>query len=225
MLSDPAAAAWVAFGRPNVDAPAPVPGRCARCGTDGPTVLSSRIISEKFTGFAAWPFGSRKLCVPCAWAYSRPLTKQPAMLITTTTVAEYSHGSALCEVLTAGPLTSAQAAVVPAGGSRGRHILPTAEWGQLATDNLVVPWDTTAARRLTDLIWLWSLLQQLQRTGAPTLRPWKRIGDPAPPPNLLTSQPPQRWEPILAAWARLQPWRSTPPIWAAVKILLPVAAG
>ena len=51
MISDPAAAAWVAAGRPAVDAPPPVDGRCGRCGEDGPTVTSARIISEKFTGF------------------------------------------------------------------------------------------------------------------------------------------------------------------------------
>lgn len=222
MLSDPAAAAWVAAGRPDVEAPAPVPGRCGRCGTDGPTVLSSRIISEKFTGFDTWAFGSRKLCVPCAWSYSRPPTRQPAMLITTTHVTEYyDDGSALCHVLTAGSLTRAQAAVVPTGGARrGRHILPTAEWGHLATDNFVMPWDAAAVQRLNDAAWLWSLLRALQQTTTPALRPWKRLCDPAPPPALLTSRPRQQWEPILAAWSHLEPWRSTPPVWAAIRALI-----
>ena len=125
MLSDPAAAAWVAARRPAVDAPAPVDGRCGRCGEDGPTVTSARIISEKFTGFDGWPFGSRRLCVPCAWAYTRQPTTQPALLITATTVTEYSSGAALADVLTDGPLSSTQAVVLPT--AHRRHILPTAQ--------------------------------------------------------------------------------------------------
>ena len=81
MLSDPAAAAWAAAGHPSVDAPPPVRGRCGRCGAEGPTVTSSRIVSESFTGFDTWPFGTRRLCVPCAWAYSRPPRAVPATLL------------------------------------------------------------------------------------------------------------------------------------------------
>jgi hypothetical protein len=58
-------------------------------------VTSARIISEKFTGFDAWPFGSRRLCVPCAWAYSRQPTSQPALLITATTSTAYKAQTAL----------------------------------------------------------------------------------------------------------------------------------
>src|SRR6185295_10995345 len=104
----PAAAAWVAAGRPAVDAPPPVDGRCGRCGEDGPTLTSARIISEKFTGFDAWPFGSRRLCVPCAWAYSRQPTSQPSLLITDTTVTEYSSGAALADMLTVGRVCPAR---------------------------------------------------------------------------------------------------------------------
>jgi hypothetical protein len=211
MLSDPAAAAWVAAGRPAVDAPLPVDGRCGRCGADGPTVTSSRIISEKFTGFDAWPFGSRRLCVACAWAYSRQPTTQPALLITTAAATEYRHGDALADVLADGALSSAQAVVLPT--ARRRHILPTAEWGHLATDGLVVSWDTTASSRLTDLIWL------RRKLGAT----WPQLNRSAPPPQLLTSQPAQHWPRILAAWSQLQPWRCTPPLWAAARALSTVS--
>ncbi|HEV7360433.1 MAG TPA: hypothetical protein VGN92_04990 [Mycobacterium sp.] len=207
MLSDPAAAAWVAAGRPNVDAPAPVDGRCGRCGDDGPTVTSARIISEKFTGFDAWPFGSRRLCVPCAWAYSRQPTAQPSMLITATTVTEYVAGAALGEVLAAGPLSTTQAVVLPT--ARRRHILPTAEWGHLATDGLVVPWDSAASTRLTDLTWL-------RTTVSAT---WPQLSRRAPPSRLLGEQPADRWPRILAAWSALQPWRTVPPLWACARVL------
>ncbi|GAB1812993.1 hypothetical protein AWC29_06405 [Mycobacterium triplex] len=207
MLSDPAAAAWVAAGRPAVDAPSPVDGRCGRCGEEGPTVLSSRIISEKFTGFDAWPFGSRRLCVPCAWAYSTPPTTQLALLVTATTVTEYSTGAALADALAGGALPTSQAAILPT--ARRRHILPTAQWGHLATDGLVVPWDAAAATRLTDLIWL-------RTTVGAT---WTQLSHPAPPSRLLRAQPSSHWGRILAAWTALQIWRTVPPLWAAARAL------
>ena len=207
MLSDPAAAAWVAAGRPAVDAPAPVAGRCGRCGTDGPTVTSSRIISEKFTGFDAWPFGARRLCVACAWAYSHPPTAQPTLLITTTSLNEYSPSADLTPILTAGPLPNTHAAMVPT--MRRRHILPTTQWGHLATDGLVVAWDAAAAQRLSDLQWL-------RITVGAT---WPQLGDPVPPAQLLTNQPTDRWPAILRAWAAIQPWRTIPPLWSAGRTL------
>lgn len=207
MLSDPAAAAWIAAGRPAVDAPAPTDGRCGRCGQDGPTVTSARIISEKFTGFDAWPFGSRRLCVPCAWAYSRQPTTQPSLLITETAVTEYSAGADLADVLTMGPLSTTQAVVLPT--ARRRHILPTAEWGQLATDGLVTPWDAAAATRLTDVVWL----------RGPLGATWSQLHRGAPPPALLKGLPGDQWARLLRAWETLQPWRAIPPLWAAVRVL------
>lgn len=207
MLSDPAAAAWSAAGRPDVNAPAPTDGRCGRCGADGPTVTSSRIIGEKFTGFDAWPFGSRRLCTPCAWAYSQPPTTQPARLITTTTVTEYHNPAELAALLTSGELPPTHAVIVPT--SRRRHILPTAEWAHLATDGLVIPWGAAAASLLADLAWL-------RTTVAPS---WPQLSRSAPPAHLLTGQPPNRWPRILTIWTALDPWRATPPLWAATRLL------
>lgn len=208
MLSDPAAAAWVAAGRPAVDAPPPVEGRCGRCGVDGPTVTSSRIISEKFTGYDRWPYGFRRLCVACAWAYSRQPTTQPAMLIitTNTTVTEYLNNADLAAALGAA-LPHTHAVVLPV--ARRRHILATADWGHLATDGLVIRWDTTAAGRLTDLGWLRNTV------GAS----WPQLGRPAPPAQLLSNQPRGRWPKILAIWPQLQQWRTLPALWAAAQTL------
>lgn len=170
-------------------------------------MTSARIISEKFTGFDAWPFGSRRLCVPCAWAYSRQPTTQPPLLITQTSVTEYSSGAALAEVLTGGPLSTSQAVILPT--ARRRHILPTAQWAHLATDGLVVTWDATAADRLSELGWL--------RTSAGAT--WSQLCRPAPPSRLLSAQPADHWPRILDAWTALQTWRSVPPLWAAARVL------
>ncbi|MFA5712360.1 MAG: hypothetical protein WDA30_27690 [Mycolicibacterium sp.] len=172
-------------------------------------MTSSRIISEKFTGLDAWPFGFRRLCVPCGWAYSRAPTTQPGMLITATTVTEYRGASGAAElggVLAAGALTGRQAAVVPT--TMRRHILPTAEWGHVATDGFVASWDGGAAARLADLAWLRSL-------GAR----WPQLCKPAPPHRLMTSQPSDQWGQIMAAWEHLRPWRAIPPMWDLGRIL------
>lgn len=207
MFSDPAAAAWIAAGRPDVGAPASLSGRCGRCGSDEPTVASARIISEKFTGFDSWPYGSRRLCTCCAWAYSRPPTAQCATLITQTTITEYLDGAELGATLIAGALPDSQAAIVPT--SRRRHILPTAQWAHLAADDLPLRWDATAAARLADLAWL-------RGTVGAT---WPQLAKPAPPARLVTAQPSRYWPRIMDAWSQLQHWRSLPPMWSAARIL------
>lgn len=189
-------------------APAPTAGQCGRCGAHGPTVTSSRIVSERFTEFDTWPFGSRRLCVPCAWAYSHKLATQPAMLITTTTTTQYANGADLAPALTKGALQSTEAVMVP-GRQRRRHVLPTTRWGHLNTDRVAIPWDETAARRLTDQVWLRVTI------GAA----WTQLAAPAPPASLLTAQPGEVWPRIVAAWESLQVWRTIPPLWAATSIL------
>jgi hypothetical protein len=175
-------------------------------------VTSARIISEKFTGFDAWPFGSRRLCVPCAWAYSRQPTTQLALLITTDAVTEYTDATALADVLTVGELPSTCAVVLPT--ARRQHILPTAQWGHLATDGLIRRWDAGAAAKRADLVWV-------RTTVAAT---WPQLSRPAPPSRLLTAQPAENWSQILAAWSQLQPWRTVPPLWATARVLTTTTA-
>lgn len=200
-------------------------GRCGRCGEDGPTVTVTRILREKFTGFDAWPFGTRRLCTPCAWAYSRPPTTVPAMMISTSTVTEHPKGIGLAAVLASGALPTTHAVVLPT--SRRRHILATAEWGHLATDGLVTSWDSAAASRLTDLAMLRPTVTTWVRTQASKTTNGRQIAldidrvllREMPPYPLLATQPRDGWQRFLAAWTALRPWRSIPPLWAAVKVL------
>lgn len=225
MLSDPAAAAWVVAGRPAVDAPPPVAGRCGRCGEDGDTVTVTRIVSEKFTGFDAWPFGSRRLCVPCAWAYSRPPAAVPAMVITTATVTEHPKGAGLAALMCAGALPTTHAIVLPT--SHRRHILASAAWGHLATDGLVTAWDDTAASRLTALATLRPVVTTWVRSHASPSSNVRHIAAEIdrvlkremPPYPLLDTQPKENWPRFLADWTALQPWRTVAPLWVAAKVL------
>lgn len=205
MLTDPAAAAWRAAGSPGIQVAAS--GRCGRCGADGPTTASSRIISNRFTDFDAWPYGSRRLCAVCAWAYSRRPTAQPAMVITANAVTEYSTLTPIAELLAAGALIDTASAVVPI--TRRRHILPTAQWAHLATDGLVVRWDDAAAKRLQSI-------RMLRLDFDVT---WSELSNPAPPAKALKGRPPETWSALLAAWSELQPWRRIPPLWACARLL------
>lgn len=213
MLSDPAAAAWVAAGCPSVEAPATLEGRCGRCGTDGPTVPSSRVVSDKFAAFGSWPYGMDRLCVACAWTYSRPPNTQPALHITSTTCTEYIDSTQLLDLLCVGPLPHDHAVVVPA--TRRQHILPTAQWAHLATDGFLVRWDAGASQRLTDI----ARLRRLIEVANPKAPAWTLLSKPAPPSWLFRGQPKQRWAEILDAWPRLHPWRSIPQLWAAARRL------
>lgn len=207
MLADPAAAAWVVAGRPRIHTPPPADGRCGRCGDEGPTVSMTRVIPDKLVGSQNLPFGSNRLCAPCSWAFNRNPAIQPALLITAHSVTSYLDGAALCDVLTAGELPGMQAVILPT--ARRRHILPTARWGHLATDGLVVRWDEGAVTKLTTLVWLRSAV------GAT----WPQLSRSAAPAQLLANQPAKYTSRIRTAWSLLGRWRTTPPLWAAARIL------
>lgn len=210
MLSDPAAAAWTAAGEPS--AAAEVSGRCGRCGFSGRAVPSRSVVSVKFTGFADWPFGDEWLCPACAWAYSRPPAKQPALHITSAATVEFSDRAALAGILRVGVLPADEAVVLPT--TRHRHVLASAQWGHLAVDGLVIGWDDSSAARLESLIWL--------RTAGAT---WVQLQRPVPPLELLASQPGALWPRVLDEWSSLGRWRAIPPLWAAAKILTNDYAG
>lgn len=212
-LGDPAAAAWLAAGRPVVDVAAETKGRCGRCGSTALTVPSSQIVSEKFASFDGWPYGLDRLCLACAWAYHRAPNAQPALHITASTLTEHTDSTELRDVLCAGALPAGHAVIVPA--TRRQHILPSAQWGHLATDGFQVRWDAAAAQRLTELAWIRGLLA-VTKPGAGT---WTPLGAPTPPTWLLRAQPAQQWPRLLECWQQLQQLRSLPLIWAAARRL------
>lgn len=146
------------------------------------------------------------------------------MVITTTAVTECPKPASLFSVLSDGALPITHAVIVPS--SHRKHILATAEWGHLATDGLVTRWDCAAACRLVDLAFVRSAASTWVRELAKT-HPMNghqivsRVEDtvvlPVPPYPLLTAQPRESWPRLMAAWTALQPWRSIPPLWAALR--------
>lgn len=177
-------------------------------------VPSSRVVSEKFAAFDGWLYGLNRLCMGCAWAYSRAPNTQPALHITTTSVTEHVDSTDLVGVLCAGPLPATAAVVVPA--TRRQHILPHAQWGHAATDGYLLAWDARAAQRLSEVVWLRALLCA---TGPGANGSWIRLSAAVPPPWLFTRQTAGQWAQIMAAWELLAAWRSLPQLWAMARRL------
>jgi len=111
---------------------------CGRCGEDGPTVTSARIISPRsFTRLRrAGRSVSRRLCVvPCAWAYN-PSNRPPSRPLL-----NHRHRPTVKGVLlpaapplgrcssTDGPLSSAPGRGACRPAALRRHILPTCPVG------------------------------------------------------------------------------------------------
>lgn len=207
VLDDPAAAAWAHAGQPGVPAPVQWAAEpCARCGIRGEgTVSSRRIISEQFTGYDSWPFGLRRLCVPCAWAYNVLAPRDRVVwTITPTRTVAHDRATELLPLLSAGRLPGNTAVVLSV--QRNHFVLPHAAWGRLTVDRLTVDWTAHHAYLLGRVAWLRALGFS-----------WVQLGEQLPPAGGLRRHPPARWVEIGDAWQQLRPWRGLPAMWAAAR--------
>lgn len=213
----PAFAAWIAAGRPAPPtAGLPEQGEwCCCCGaTDLPLVAALSVVSRKFTDAESWVYGGDWLCAACGWAYGTADLRRSVYLVdqhrAARTVVERAE---LGELLAAGPLPAGQMAVVPVRGRR--HILPTARWGHVCTDDTAVRWDDAAVALLTDLRWLRTL---------PGVRA-AMLTDPVPPMTLMRTLPADQWPRLLKAWDALTVWRTHPGAWWDAAIALSTPGG
>ena len=213
----PAVAAWIAAGRPTPPtAELPEQGEwCCCCGaTDVALVAALSVVSRKFTDADSWVYGGDWLCVACGWTYGTAELRRSVYLIDqhrpAHTVVERAE---LGEMLAAGPLPADRIAVIPVRGRR--HILPTARWGHVCTDDTAIRWDDAAVSLLTDLRWL--------RTQ-PGLRA-VMLAEPVPPMPVIRALPADQWPRLLEAWDALTVWRTHPGAWwdAAIALSTPVA--
>ncbi len=213
----PAFTAWTAAGRPiPPTAELPGPGEwCCCCGaTDLPLVAALSVVSRKFTDAESWVYGGDWLCAACGWAYSTAELRRSVYVVEqhrpARTVVERAE---LGELLAAGPLPVDRMAVVPVRGRR--HILPTARWGHVCTDDTAIRWDDAAVALLTALRWLRTL---------PGVRA-AMLTDPAPPMTLIRALPADQWPQLLTAWDALSGWRTHPGAWWDTAIALSTPSG
>jgi hypothetical protein len=196
-------AAWTAAGSwaPDPDPTLLRPGTCARCG-EQPAELArvTAAISKLFTAFDGWHDPTRPgLCHPCAWAYRDPTLRRHAHLVTTTPNLVQLTAASLADELSAGPIASDTALIVPLRPGR-KHLLPEARWGAVTTDSATIPWTSADSTRL-------AAMTRLRDDGFGT----RMLRQPAPAWQVLHTRPTEHWSRILADWAQLDAWRHRPP--------------
>lgn len=198
---DPAHAAWAASGSPEDHAGART-GRCARCLQEGSNHVSvTAVAGENFTGFSDWlgsPAGG--LCASCAWVYRTPALRNTAHLITADPPSLKPLNPAdLYACLLAGAPTTEEAITVPLRPGR-KHVLPAAQWGLVAVDDVVIQWTSIDGHRL-------QLLAELRERGATSVQ----LRESTPPWSLIKNSTPPHRSVLLATWAALEPWRNRGP--------------
>ncbi|WP_043650842.1 hypothetical protein [Cellulosimicrobium cellulans] len=196
-------AAWIASGWPIVDEASLGAGECARCDASAHLVPVRRAVSKSFTAYDAWsnPSGPG-LCQACTWAYTTTSLRAQAHLVgrSPATVRPVPRSGA-AELLLTGALSADDALFVPLRPGR-KHVLPAAEWGRVAVDDVTIPWsasDASLLRRVLDL----------RDRGFGT----RMIAEPAPPYAVLIGLDRSEWPAVLQAWRELAPWRSPDNPW------------
>lgn len=198
-VSDVVDAAWVAAGRPMLEAAGVLTeadGPCARCARGGPLAPVRQVVSRSFTAASDWvhPTGAG-LCARCTWAYREPaLRRCPHHLTRSPARSRPLAADQLLEVL-AHPLRPDETITVPQGGRK--HLLPSASWGRIALDDAQIPWGSADAARLQTVAAL-----RAAGTGEADLR------QPTPPWPLLRRHPAGSRADLIATWSTLDPWRT-----------------
>lgn len=177
------------------------PGPCARCATVTTELTPTRrVVSKMFTGYDRWddPCGPG-LCPACAWSYRTPaLRRVPHQITTDPSCAPLTRPQ--LHTLLRHLLPATTAVVVPLRPDR-KHLIASAQWGRITTDNATLTWtvaDTTRLAAVTELRHLGFGPKHLL-TSAP---PWIILSTLAPRQQRLAQQ---HWR-HLAPWRRARPW-------------------
>lgn len=202
--------AWIGAGRPARPANQGGGGACSRCGRAGELVPVRSAISKAFTAFDGWsnPNGAG-LCQACAWSYATPRLRSAIHLI-------HRHPAKLepltkpqaRSLLGRGRLDPAAAVVIPLRPGR-KHLLPTAEWGQVCVDDARLPWTDQHAQLL-------DLVEKLRELGFGS----RMLTEPAPPFQVMRALPRDRWAWVLQAWEALAVWRPPDNPWLPLAVHL-----
>lgn len=217
MITDVVEVAWRAVGSPDVgDSADRVQGTCARCGADDRVLPVRRVVSRNFTGYSEWRQPWRPgLCRPCSWAYQTPLLRAVPHSVTRFPELLAPMDAGQLTATLDRPLAPDVAVVVPLRPGR-KHVISSAAWGHIATDDALLTWTADDAARL-------QLLQQLRDAGFPD----HTLTQPAPPYRFLKQVPAGLYDEVLDWWTQLEPWRSRP-AWLQVacrtRTALPAAA-
>ena len=159
-----------------------------------------QVVSAKFTGYDDWVGpASVGMCRDCAWAlHTKGLRLHPLVVHRTTpTLAQGTRG--VLAALLADPLRLEVSVTVPLRPGR-KHLLPSARWGHVTTDDATLRWGPGDAARL-------HAMQRLRRRGFGG----RMLTAPAPAWPVLRRLDAAARAEALTDWARLDPWRAAAP--------------
>lgn len=196
--ADPLHALWVTLGKPLPQgAPMNKSGTCSRCSTASTTASRLKVVvSDKFTGWANYTHDPDPLwCIPCTWAHTEPTIRTHPWRINVHPDPKFADQT-LCDDLRAA-LPPHVALVVPI--SRHKHILASAKWGHITTDDRLLTWTVHEARRFN----LVCTLRDLGFNEA-------ALSEPAPRYEQLAQLDSHVMTHVLDNWAELEPWRRDP---------------
>lgn len=203
---DPVTAAWQATGSPR-PAEATRAGTCARCLAIEQLTLTSKVVSDNFTGYDHWlnPQGYG-LCPPCSWAYTHTGLRAKPHLVRREPPSLSSLGPAELHQALQQPPDHDITLAVPSRSGR-KHVLPLARWGRIQLDDTPIAWTTHDVRRLATLTSL------RDRGISPTA-----LTQATPSWPVLRSASEHERPQLLAQWSELQPWRDARP-WLQLALL------
>lgn len=208
-------AAWMGAGSPPLASKGPR-GICSRCGAEGHLTATREVVSAVFTGYDHWvhPAGPG-LCEGCTWSYRTPSLRSTISLVTRDPARYQALDRTTCLAILQCAVPAGMALVVPLRPGR-KHLLPIAQWGMVATDAAVVPWNAREAALL-------QLVVELRRHGFGS----RMLMEPAVPFTMLQRLPAAVGDWVMAVWGQLDEWRVADSPWfpLALHVSMPGTAG
>jgi hypothetical protein len=197
--ADPLRIAWRNFGQSwKSTADKNLIGSCGRCQNLERLTAFKDIISHNFTGWGAVDPSALGLCDPCAWGYRDPMMRIMPTIIHRDGRAIIATQEQLRFILSMS-FPPDVAVSVPYSGSK--HILPSAQWGMVVSDDGPLSWRSTEAG-LTDIV---SALRTLNINES-------ELMEPAPPAEAVftLSTDTDKMIELLDLWAKLRVWQKGP---------------
>lgn len=203
---DPLRIAWSNLGmdwlstsdKNNVD-------RCGRCQLIESLTAYKDIISNNFTGWGAIDPSANGLCESCSWGYRDPQLRTTSIIVQSDGVAVFATQDQLKSLLLMS-LAPDLAISIPYAGKK--HLLPSAEWGMVVSDDGPLAWRSTEAHLI-------EIISKLRLFGIYE----SEFMEPAPPYRAVAAiaQDTDGMIELLDLWAELRFWQNGPHIKIAIR--------
>jgi len=208
--SDPLKIAWEVLGYNWIDTSDKNNiNECGRCQIVAPLTLFKEIISNNFTGWGAINPSALGLCQSCTWGYRESQLRTRSVIVSSDGDALFATPDYLRTLLSQS-LSPSIAISIPYAGKK--HLLPSAEWGMVMSDDGPLSWRSTEAELITILI-------KLRNFGVYE----SEFLEPAPPYRVVAalSFDTDHMIGLLDLWEQLRYWQNGPHIKIAIRATRP----